>query len=69
MLLRMSNKIFTDELRGQYPMSELIRESGVARSTLWRWDRGIHQPNVATLQRIEAAVRRIQNRRSGQGDG
>ena len=69
MLLHMSNKIFTDELRGQYPMSELIRESGVARSTLWRWDQGIHQPNVATLQRIEAAVRRIQNRRSGQGNG
>ncbi len=65
----MSNKLFTDELRGQYPMSELIRESGVARSTLWRWDQGIHQPNVATLQRIQEAVQRIQNRRRNQSDG
>ncbi len=63
--MRMSNKILIDELRGRYSIADLNRESGVARSTIWRWEQGIHKPNVRTLERIEGAARRLESRSNG----
>ena len=40
------------------PIAEIARRSGISRRMIFYWLRGEHFPNITTLEKLEAALRK-----------
>ena len=48
----MANKYKQIRLNEGLSVKELVRLIGVNKSTIWRWENGLHKPNEKNLQKL-----------------